>query len=160
MQRSHVVAWHAVDSCDEEQGAAVGSAVELPQHVVSPQEHPMGILQAEEVSVHLVEAEGVVEAQPALQEADVLDAEEEDAGTEEQHQPGVHGQMAVHTHDNSNNNSPNTPSDHSNHAVVAEGGDMALEQEVVFGEEQLEEFWLLFPFVPFHLSPSSPFVVH
>ena len=110
--------------------------------------------------MYLVGVEEAEVAQPTLQEADVPGAEVEDVDTEEQRQAAVHGQTAVHTHDNNNNNSPNTLSDHSNHAVVAEGGDMVLEQEAVFVAEVVEEYWLLFPSVLFHPSLSFPSVAH
>jgi len=69
--------------------------------------------------------------------------------------------MVVHTRDNSNNSSPNTLLDHSIHAVLVLGdGDMVSEQKVVLVSEAVEEFLLPFLFVPFHPSPSFPFVVH
>ena len=56
-------------------GSVLGVPEELPLHGAV---HPMGILLAVEVLVYLVEAVVEVEAPPKLQEADALDAVDED----------------------------------------------------------------------------------
>lgn len=124
-----VVCWDEVDSCEEVVDVSVDGEV---LDVAKPQEHPMDILLAVEVRVYPVEAAAAVEAQPTLREEDALDVAVLDGDREVLQQVVVRERMVVHTHDNSNNNSPSTLLDHSIHVVpVVAGDDMQLEEVAV-----------------------------